>query len=160
MCFVLSGPTCLSSASDWCSACYNGGSCLETRFGVMCQCPRFWTGPQCKDPITCRDLPCKQASACHDYVSWKIAPSFLHAHLARLINRVERISMWPRCFVCYVATCSLEAIIAPASQDGQALSVPSTRMSASLTPVATVASVLISKIATTVSAFRDILVTI
>lgn len=63
------GATCLSAASEWCTACYNGGSCLETRFGIMCQCPRFWSGPQCKDPITCHDLPCKQASACLDYVS-------------------------------------------------------------------------------------------
>lgn len=72
----------------------------------MCQCPRFWTGPQCKEPITCRDLPCKQASACHDYVSEtkKICKSLCMHAMIHPINQPCRllyiyiyiyICMWP-----------------------------------------------------------------
>lgn len=137
----LLGPTCLSSASDWCSACYNGGSCLETRFGIMCQCPRFWMGPQCKEPITCRDLPCKQASACHDYVSETIAHR-LACTTGRLIERVAS-----NVFLCGLLLCLLRlapfspaAIIAPASQDGRASSAPSMWTSAPAILVVTAAS--------------------
>ncbi|XP_067213667.1 protein crumbs isoform X2 [Linepithema humile] len=60
------GATCSSPASDWCSVCYNGGTCSETIYGA-CQCTRFWTGPHCEVPVTCENLPCKQESVCHDY---------------------------------------------------------------------------------------------
>lgn len=153
------GTTCLSPASDWCSACYNGGSCLETRFGVMCQCPRFWTGPQCKDPITCRDLPCKQASACHDYVSQTFANRFACTP-SRLINRVPSNISLCGLLLCLLrlASNSPAVIIAPASQDGQAPSVPSTSTSAPVIPVVTAASASINRIATTVNVFQDTLV--
>lgn len=52
------------------------------------------------------------------------------------------------------------AIIAPASQDGRAPSVPSTWTSAPVTPVETAASALTNRIATTVNAYRDTLVII
>ena len=147
-----SGTTCLSPASDWCSACYNGGSCLETRFGIMCQCPRFWTGPQCKEPITCRDLPCKQASACHDYVSETLAD-----HLCMPIDQPRPIE-----YICGLLLCLLRlasnspaVITAPASQDGRAPSVPSTWTSAPAIRAATAVSASINKTATTVSVLLD-----
>lgn len=83
----LSGSTCSSPASDWCNACYNGGSCAETVHGIVCQCPRFWTGPQCKEPVTCNNLPCKQASGCHDYVSVNLHIASLRTHVSGRLTR-------------------------------------------------------------------------
>lgn len=154
-----SGTACLSPASDWCSACYNGGSCLETRFGIMCQCPRFWTGPQCKDPITCRDLPCKQASACHDYVSETLADHFACRSINRVPSNIRTVSL------CGLLLCLLRlasnspaVITAPASQDGPAPSVPSTWTSAPAIRAATAVSASINKTATTVNVLQDTLV--
>lgn len=63
------GSTCHTPVSDWCSFCANGGTCIETLYGTICQCTRFWMGTQCKEPVTCRDMPCNQATMCRDYVS-------------------------------------------------------------------------------------------
>lgn len=130
-----SGATCSTSVSDWCTICHNGGTCIETVFGIMCQCPRFWTGTQCKEQITCRNLPCKQASACHDYVSaisWYFALRIIHVlYVCVSFYTWNILSAFFASFSLLVLSPnSLEAIIAPANQDGQDQSVPLTWMNA------------------------------
>ena len=48
-------PECVCGARNFakvetCSThvCYNGGRCLEGRWGVRCQCPRGFEGPRCQ----------------------------------------------------------------------------------------------------------------
>ena len=106
------GLTCFTPVSEWCSYCSNGGTCVDVPYGMKCQCTRFWTGPQCKEPITCRDMPCKQATMCRDYVSFGfVCPYFVYLFC------FSCLSLYQKSFL--LISYSLVVIFATANLAGQ-----------------------------------------